>query len=309
MLGKVIRDMGVRGEVVVATKVMTPNLRRGLDSVEAGEKFIHMVETSLEFLKMEYVDIVYLHDVSTAGDVRFPGIQDAMAKLKKDGKVRFVGFTTHQNMAACIEEAIPDRFYDVILTSYNVALANDQRLLNAMKKAHEQGIGLIAMKTQCSQYWYKQNLPEGQKKYYEGTILNSAVLKWVMRHPFIATSIPGVTAFQHVDDDFAVARDLVYTPEEAQFLKERDIQALLGVCRQCRWCVSTCPGKTEIPSLMRTHMYSFCYHNTEQASETLKNLPDGKGIRSCVRCDKCQARCRYALDIQGRIKELIAVSV
>ncbi len=309
MIGQVVRDMGVRDRVVIATKVLVPELRRGLGAAELEQKFVRAVETSLHFLKMDMVDIIYVHDVHSVEDVALPGVQEAIARLKKDGKVRFGGFTTHRNMADCLDEAVKVGFYDVVLTSYNVSLADDQRLLEALRNAHAKGIGLVAMKTQCNQYWYQQNLPEDQRGYYQGDKLNSAFLKWVMQHPFIATSVPGVTTYQHIEDDFSVARNLAYTPEEAKFLKDRSIQASLGVCRQCGQCLSTCPKKADIPALMRSHMYSFCYHNREQAAETLKSLPRGRGIGACSSCKTCRARCSYSLDLSGRIADLLTTLV
>ena len=34
------------------------------------------------------------------------------------------------------------------------------------------GVGLIAMKTQCQQDWYKQILPAEAQKYYEGSVMH-----------------------------------------------------------------------------------------------------------------------------------------
>ena len=43
----------------------------------------------------------------------------ALEKVKKEGKARFVGITTHMNEPEVIHAAVDSKFYDVILTSYN----------------------------------------------------------------------------------------------------------------------------------------------------------------------------------------------
>ena len=117
------------------------------------------------------------------------------------------------------------------------------------------------MKTQCSQYWYRENVAGSKQSYYEGKIVNSAVLKWALWNDFIMTAIPGYTNFQQMEEDFSVAYDLEYTPEEKKFLEDRDVELSLGYCRQCQQCLSTCPKGGDISTLMRTHMYAACYTN------------------------------------------------
>ena len=309
MIGDVIRDMGVRDRVVLATKVLVPNLRRGLQPREIQTKCIQAVETSLGNLKTDRIDILYLHDISSVDDVFIEGIPEALTILKKQGKARFVGFSTHQNMAACLNEAARQPLYDVVLTSFNYSLADDSELFRSLKTAAEQGIGLIAMKTQCGQYWYKQQLPDAQQKFFEGRIVNSAVLKWVLRHPFITTAVPGVTTFQHIDEDISAAKNLEFTSEEADFLREKNVQTGMGMCRQCRSCVARCPKGVEIPTLMRAHMYATCYANPEQALQTLQSLPNPKGLYTCMQCSDCQVVCPFSIDAPARIRDLVNASV
>jgi uncharacterized protein len=304
MLGSVIRELRARDRVTVATKVMVPQLRMGLPARQAEERLVRMAEDSLKHLKMERVDILYLHDVSAPDDIHQPGIREGFSKLKKDGKIRFAGFSTHQNMAACLDAAVQSRFYEVILTTFNYALAEDRVLTGSMARASEQGIALVAMKTQCGQYWYKNSQPDGMRKFYEGDIVNSAVLKWVLRRPFISTAVPGVTTYQQIQEDVAAGVNLEYAPEESRFLKERNVQAGLGVCRQCGRCLSTCPKGVRIPELMRTHMYAACYANFEAARKSLDSARRGGGLASCAHCVACSASCSHAIPIRDRIGDL-----
>ena len=68
---------------------------------------------------MDYVDILYVHDVSNPELLEYKPIINAVKKLKKDGKIKFMGFSTHRNEPAVISAAADWDTWDVILTHYN----------------------------------------------------------------------------------------------------------------------------------------------------------------------------------------------
>jgi predicted aldo/keto reductase-like oxidoreductase len=183
-------------------------------------------------------------------------------------------------------------------------MADDHNLSDSLKQASEKGIGLIAMKTQCSQYWYREHVPESGQRFYEGKIMHTAVLKWALRNPMITTAIPGFTTYQQLDEDFVVARNLDYTPDEKAFLEDRNVKLSLNYCLQCGHCVSTCPRRVDIPTLMRTHLYAACYSNFYQARDALDSIPKNQNLDSCSACDICMAKCLHHIDISRRINAL-----
>jgi predicted aldo/keto reductase-like oxidoreductase len=199
----------------------------------------------------------------------------------------------------------------VVLTAFNYSMNENRDLIKSMEKAAAEGIGIIAMKTQCSQPWYRSDYePTESHRLYEGQIMQTALLKWVLRHEFIATAIPGFQNFQELEEDFSVAYDLKYTTEEKKFLQDRNVKlGMASVCQQCRACVPTCPKGVDIPTLIRTHMYATCYTNFYQARATLNEIPNGKGLDICVSCSRCTANCVNRVDIARRIDELKTIYV
>jgi predicted aldo/keto reductase-like oxidoreductase len=304
MVGTVLRDLGARSQTVIATKInIPPAQRETLSSAALKEAFVKGFEGSLRRLKTDYVDILYIHDVSRVEDVKRPGFLDAFAALKDQKKVRFAGFSCHQNMAACIDEAVSSSAYDVLLAAYNYAMQDDERLKTSIEAAAAKGIGLVAMKTQCMQSWYRDELPADQQAFYSGSIVQTAVLKWALRNESFACAVPGFTTFRELDEDISVARDLALTEEEKAFLADRKIRLAMAHCIQCGGCLGTCPAGVEMPTLMRAHMY-LRYPNVFQARATLESLPAGRGLDGCASCASCVARCRGRVDIGRRIGQL-----
>jgi predicted aldo/keto reductase-like oxidoreductase len=300
MLGKVVKELGVRDKIVLGTKERLAQ-RADLSDAAAKAKFIKLTEGSLRRLQTDYVDIVYIHGVENAEELNDDAVFGAMDQMKKDGKVRATGVSAHQNMAEIIAKVTEDGLCDVVLSAMNVSLADDEALAEAQRAAAAKGIGLIAMKTQAG----GRRLPN-QDSFgdYDNKTVQQAMLKWVLRHEAITTAIPGYTNFEHMTDDVSVALDLEYTEDEKRFLADNDLQVSLGFCRQCRQCVASCPHGVEIPALMRTHMYAAQYSNFGQARATLDEIAPDRSIGRCTTCDTCTARCVNSVDIAYRIGEL-----
>jgi predicted aldo/keto reductase-like oxidoreductase len=304
MVGRILDELKARDKAVIATKVaIPPDRRESMSAAELKAAFIKVFEGSLRRLRTEYVDMLYIHDVSRVEDLERPGFTDALAELKAQKKVRFAGFSTHENMGPCLDEAVRGGFYEVVLAAFNYALADDTALRRSMDNAAAKGIGLIAMKTQCMQSWYRDMVPPAQQAVYGGSIHQTAVLKWVLQHPFIHCAAPGFTTFRELEEDFSVARDLTLTPEEKRFLADRKIKLAMAACVRCGKCLGTCPSGVDTRTLMRAHMY-LRYPNVFQAKETLEGLPADRGLNRCLSCDSCQAQCVGRVDIGKRIDQL-----
>jgi predicted aldo/keto reductase-like oxidoreductase len=307
MVGSVLKELKARDHVVIATKVPPgrPEMMDQMGDKLIEEEFLARLEQSLARLQTDYVDILYIHGVSDPKMLKRPGLLAALDKVTKSKKARFVGFSTHQGMAECLEAAVQDGRFDVILTAINYSMYDYDVLLEAMKKAAKAGIGLVAMKTQCRQPWYRDGSPESSRKYYEGETMNTALLKWALRLESVATAVPGYTTFQQLDMDWPVAYDLEYTPEELKFLSDRNVRlAMSSVCRQCGSCAGTCPAGVDVPSLVRAHMYAAEYGNFQEMRRALDEIPAGNGLDQCVACGECKAVCVRGVHIARRLEEL-----
>lgn len=307
MVGSVLKELKMdRKDVVITTKIV---IDRNLwqEGAEANRKkqLLERFNQSLERLQMDYVDILMLHDVNEVGQITDPAIKEAMKELKDQGKIKHPAFSTHVYWPEILTKAADEGFYDVVLISLNYSMANDEASLKAMKYAASKGVGLVAMKTQCQQDWYKQNLPADTQKYYEGGMMHTALLKWALSHEEIATAVPGFTTFEQLQTDIQVAYDLNYNAEERKFLEDHNVKlAIQSVCRFCGGCKDSCPHGVDIPNLMRTHMYAMAYGNTHMTLSTFRGIEKGSGLDACSTCDECTAQCRNNVQIAERVSEL-----
>ena len=305
MVGSVLREMGVRDEVVIATKVFLPHPQRSIPASEVRDFYLKTAEESLRRLRTDHIDILHSHNVDNVEYLNHPGILEALRLLKKQGKTRFIGFSTHMGMASCLDDAARSGVYDVVLTTFNYSFHDYAELGRAVEKAAGAGIGLMAMKTQCNTDWYERELPEPLREHFRPPLMHSALLKWALGHGSITCAVPGVTTFRQMEENAACLRDLEFTADERKFLEDRSVKlAMETVCRRCGTCIGTCPRGARIPDLLRAEMYAFHYGNLIQARQTLDEVDAARGIGACGDCGRCVAACANRVDIRGRLSRL-----
>jgi hypothetical protein len=301
MVGTVIKDMGVRDKVAISTKQLLR--KRPQNQSEAKNRFIEGVESSLKRLQMDHVDILYHHSVDSVEDAQAQGPIEALQALKKEGKTRFIGISTH-NTIPVLNEAIRLNVFDVALVTLNYTMAHSSDILTTIEHAAKNGIGIVAMKTQAG----GTVRPDSKLPKELPPFSQTALLKWVLNHEFVTTAIPGFSTYEHLEQDFSVARNLAYTTEEEKFLADKRFAAVAEFCQQCGECKQDCPKQVDIPALMRSHMYAVQYRNPGMARTMLASTAPGRGLNACSGCESCPVNCRNTVRIARKIAELKALT-
>ncbi|MCU0241123.1 MAG: aldo/keto reductase [Vicinamibacteria bacterium] len=301
MLGAVVRELKCREQVVIATKTLVRPLRKQLTAENAASEGLRLTDESLKRLQMDSVDVLFVHDISTAEEMNQPELLVAIDAVRQAKKARFLGVSTHRGQAAVLREAARSGQFEVVLVSVNAAMSDNADLIAAIDEAAAKGIGIVAMKTQAGGRWpARGSAPDLAAK----PIHHTALLKWVLRHQNIATSIPGMTTIEQIEMNWPVASDLALNAEEKAFLGDARLKAALSFCEQCEGCLPSCPRGAAVPTLMRAHMYAWQYGNVEHAVATLGDLDRGRGLAACSLCEVCTARCVRAVDVPGRVADL-----
>ncbi|HYX06195.1 MAG TPA: aldo/keto reductase, partial [Bacteroidales bacterium] len=96
MLGKFFKDKP-RDSFVISTKINMPGIMFGnLNENAKPEDFIREFDKSMKRIGLDYVDILYLHGPGGRDKVLFEPYFEALKQLKKEGRTRFIGVSTHQ---------------------------------------------------------------------------------------------------------------------------------------------------------------------------------------------------------------------
>jgi uncharacterized protein len=303
MLGDVFKDYP-RNSFIIATKV-EPNgveMNTGKPTkATTPEDFLEKFNTSLKRLRLDYVDILYMHEALSPEMVNFKPIVKVMQKLKKEGKTRFIGVSTH-NLPRVIDAMVKAGIWDVVLTTYNflntelIRANSEPPVFNmdiAIKKASDAGLGIVAMKTLAGGGY----LDKARTR----PINTTAAIKWALSNPNVHTTIPGMTNFDQLDLNVKILEDITLNDQEKKDLSNSQNEAGL-YCIACNNCIPDCKLNLPIPRIMRAYMYAYGYANQELAYTLLTNI--SAGDNPCNKCEECSSTCSRNFNLKEKITDI-----
>ena len=148
-IGRVIKDVD-RSSLFINTKLRLKN-------DESKERILDRARKCLERLNTEYIDCLMIHNATDVQILDCEGFHAAARQLKEEGRLRFIGITSHgttwwkndetlmsETMEKVCMTAAEDGRFDVFLFIYNY-LTKDmgERILKALR---EKNIGATLMK-------------------------------------------------------------------------------------------------------------------------------------------------------------------
>ena len=185
------------------------------------------LEESLRLLKTDHVDLYQFHALTKRTDldkVLGPGgAMETMEAAKKEGKIRFIGFSVHSAETAL---AAMDRYhFDTVLFPVNWVLFTQANFgPQILQRAQEKKMGILALKGMAKTVWtadQRQNHPQPKCWYQPAGFPDEASLglRWTLGHPITAAMPPGDERY------FRLAMDVAqnYKP-----LEPHEEQALLS---------------------------------------------------------------------------------
>jgi predicted aldo/keto reductase-like oxidoreductase len=177
------------------------------------------LEESLKLLKTDHLDLYQFHALTKMSDldkVLGPGgAMETMEAAKKEGKIRYIGFSVHSAETAL---AAMDRYnFDTVLFPLNWVLVSQANFgPQILERAQEKQMGILALKSMAKTVWpadEKKNHPDPKCWYQPAACPGEASLglRWTLSHPITAAIPPGDERY------FRLAMDVAqnYKPIEA----------------------------------------------------------------------------------------------
>ena len=124
------------------------------------EGMTQQLNLSLERMQTDYIDLYFMHMLQDP-ELLTPEIKAWAEKKKKEGKIRFFGFSAHANMAPLLMRASTLGWIDAVMTSYNYQLMDDDDMQRAIDSCVKADIGLVAMKAQGQRLGPPPNMTRG----------------------------------------------------------------------------------------------------------------------------------------------------
>lgn len=207
-LGQALK--GKRDRVVLMTKVCT----HGRDKALA----MRMLEESLKRLQTDRLDVWQIHEVIYYNDpdliFRPDGAAEALAQAKKDGNVRFVGFTGHKDPAMHLKMLASNFPFDTVqmpLNPFDAGFRSFEQ--QVLPEAARRGIAVLGMKS----------MGGSGEMVKHGAVTAEEALRFAMSLP-VATTISGMESVAVLQQNLEIARKF-------QPMSAAEMQALRDRCR------------------------------------------------------------------------------
>jgi predicted aldo/keto reductase-like oxidoreductase len=240
-------------------------------------------DTSLSNLGVESIDIYQLHCVNKDDEydraLGSDGAYKALEELRREGRVRFIGLTSHN--LDIIKRGIRSGLFDTVQVLYGVMDPEAEQ--EAIPMARDSDVGIIGMKPFAGGCVERYDL----------------ALKFALAAPGLV-AIPGMATPEEVDENVMVA-------ENPRRLTDCEVglvsamRARLGrvYCRRCDYC-QPCPSEIPISFLLHIPTIRKRVGDPMMQTDAYRELTEKAG--TCTDCGQCEERCPFDLPVRDLVK-------
>ncbi|MEZ4550880.1 MAG: aldo/keto reductase [Desulfobacterales bacterium] len=235
------------------------------------------LSTSLKRLNTDRIDLFFVHGIRDAS-ILDSAMRDWAKAQKAAGTIRLFGFSTHANMALCLQEAARLDWIDGIMLAYNFRLMHAQEMIAAVNACADAGIGLTAMKTQgdgAVQAIFSQDMGLAGRFVAKGFTDKQAKLKAVWENPRIAAICSQMPTLSILMANIAAAVDRTALTENDRLHLDRYAQETFS--HYCAGCTQICEHALEgwipVGDVMRYLMYARGYGDTHDPRQWFAAIP------------------------------------
>jgi predicted aldo/keto reductase-like oxidoreductase len=268
-------------------------------------------EEQLSRLDHSYIDFYLLHSFNRGGFDRMVslGILEYMDQLKAEGKIRYLGFSFHDDYDT-FEYIIRFRDWDFCQIQLNYMDTELQAGIKGYHLTADLGVPVIVMEPVKGGSIAK--LPPDAVPVFDaihpGKTPASWAIRWVASLPNVKVILSGMSDLDQVQDNldtlnyFLPLNKTEYSAIEtvADILRHR----VKNGCTGCSYCMP-CPAGVDIPrSFSLWNDYGRYENRGEMKWQWTFNFDEAKKAKNCIECGQCEESCPQKLSIRNDLKIL-----
>jgi predicted aldo/keto reductase-like oxidoreductase len=285
---------GVRNDMFLATKFCQPTGH--LFPGHRVEDYLEAVNGSLRRLRTDWVDLVHIHSCDSVERLMDENVHEASDRLKQQGKMRFLGVSTHTpNLEQVADAAIDSGRFDVMMLAYHYGAW--PRLGEIIDRAAANDIGVVAMKTLRGSHhrgllWSRD----------ERDSFTQASFKWVLSNPSVSCLVISLWESAQLDEFLFASGKSPGTSDLAVLQRYEELTAGEHCRAHCGACLTSCPEGLPIHDVLRHRMY---YEQLDAQKEAIRLYAElSTKADACAGCAApCANACPYGIPIPERTRE------
>ncbi|HBL85056.1 MAG: aldo/keto reductase [Clostridiales bacterium GWF2_38_85] len=294
-----------RSKLNIATKLPVWNV----NSVDDAKRIF---QEQCDKLQTDYIDFYLIHALNKHywDKMKECGAVDYCVELKKQGKIKNLGFSFHDEYPI-FEEILTYRKWDFCQIQFNYMDTDYQAGEKGYKLAESLGIPLVIMEPVKG--GALANLPDDITKIFKAInpLVSTASwsFRWLASHPNVKVILSGMTAIDQVEDNIKTFSPFVPLSRKECTAVDAVANALRSRvrndCTGCEYCMP-CPSGVNIPHNFSIWNQHSIYGNDADAKWAYFNdLNESARADKCVECSQCEAVCPQKLHIIENLKSVV----
>ncbi|OON97056.1 MAG: hypothetical protein ATN31_08780 [Candidatus Epulonipiscioides saccharophilum] len=311
ILGEFIKKNDIRSKVFIADKMP-------VYLVNKTEQFETFFQTQLKRLDTDYIDYYLMHSLGSLEgweDLKKLGILEFIDEHKKNGSIRYVGFSFH-GKAEEFTKIIDDYNWDFCQIQYNYLDETNQAGTAGLEYAYAKNIGVIVMEPLRGGN-LAAKAPTKVKEMIENFEPKRSAafwaLRWIFNHKEVSVVLSGMNNINHIKDNIYCANNTQpdsMTEKELQLIEDikKVYQELMLVpCTGCNYCMP-CPVNVDIPGIFAEYNNNSFFGGIIPKVFYAQKFVGGimgveqSGANLCIECGKCMTRCPQNIQIPEKLQ-------
>lgn len=278
--------------------------------INSQQEAIEIFDSQLKRLDVEYVDFYLLHalDADKWKKVKEYHIIEMCEKLRKQGKIKYLGFSFHDEFNV-FEEIIKYHSWDFCQLQLNYMDMEIQAGQRGVDLANELGIPLVVMEPIKGGSLAK--LPEDVTKIFKDYNSEATLASWALRYvgtlPGVKVILSGMSTLAQVEDNLKTfnnyknlsKEELTIVNKVADTLRSRTKNG----CTGCEYCMP-CPFGVNIPANFKYWNNASIYDDKDGFKAQYAKMSDDVKASHCKECGACEKMCPQQLLIREDLKRV-----
>lgn len=272
----------------------------------------------LERTGLDYFDFYHIHNVHELNinqylDPKY-GIYEFLSKMKAEGKIKHLGFSTHANYETFMR--FLEKYGDTMefcQIQLNYLDYDFQEAKLKVEELNRRGIPIMVMEPLRGgrlSNLSETELAEVKKIRSEATGTEMA-FRWLQSIPGILTILSGMSNPDQMAENIATFQsDKPLSSEElkaVEKLASSMVNPKIQPCTSCRYCTSHCPKQIDIPLMISLYNEAMVTGADWRQGMALGAIDKDFWPQNCVGCGACQKVCPQSIKIPEVMKGLVSL--
>ena len=286
--------------------------------VKTKEEALAQFDTSLQRLGTDYIDFYLLHNLGNNRIKPFDDwhMWDFALELKRQGKVRHVGFSFHDKADKLREllESHPEMEFVQLQINYADWESDSVQSRKCYEVAREFGKPIIVMEPVKGGLLAKP--PEKVERILNEAEPDSSCASWAIRFSAdkegILTVLSGMSDTEQMRDNLSFMKGFKNLTDDQRNTIGKASEALASYplipCTTCKYCYDVCPANIGIPGTFEASNQVIQFGLTDFSKTQLEWLVKGQGksfASECTKCGKCEKACPQGIRIRDELDRCI----